>query len=208
MKIEKLTDNKIRIVLYIDDLAKKNIDVHSLIKNEVGTQTFFKKILKQAKKEVGFDIEDSRLLIEAFITTDGFFVLTFTKISNDSKSSKSIFPRPKVKRKSYNPSCETAIYEFNSFDEFCNFCTYINSSQIHNFKKIANNISLYEYLDKYFLVLSGIDTEYDDLPLFYTLISEFARLTSNSNSFASKLMEYGTAILKNKNDIGKCLKLL
>ena len=44
MKIEKLTDNKIRIILDIDDLAKKNIDVHSLIKNDVETQKFFKKL--------------------------------------------------------------------------------------------------------------------------------------------------------------------
>ena len=28
MKIEKLTDNKIRIIMNIDDLAKKNIDIH------------------------------------------------------------------------------------------------------------------------------------------------------------------------------------
>ena len=33
MKIEKLTENKIRIILNIDDLAKKNIDINSLIKN-------------------------------------------------------------------------------------------------------------------------------------------------------------------------------
>ena len=81
MKIEKLTDNKIRIILDIDDLIKKNIDVHSLIKNTDGTQKFFKNILKQAQKEVNFDVQDSKLLIEAYISTDGFFVLTFTKIS-------------------------------------------------------------------------------------------------------------------------------
>ncbi len=30
MKIEKLTDNKIRIIINIDELSKENIDIHSL----------------------------------------------------------------------------------------------------------------------------------------------------------------------------------
>ena len=30
MKIEKLTDNKIRIIIDIDELSKKNIDIHNL----------------------------------------------------------------------------------------------------------------------------------------------------------------------------------
>ena len=33
MKIEKLTDNKIRIIIDIDELSDKNIDINSLIKN-------------------------------------------------------------------------------------------------------------------------------------------------------------------------------
>lgn len=195
MKIEKITDNKIRIILNIDDLAKKNIDVHSLIKNTSSTQGFFRKILKQAQKEVGFDIQDSRLLIEAFISGDGFFILTFTKIENDPKQRKSVVPKPR--RKSFDSLCSTAIYDFDNFEEFCDFCTYINNSSFQNFKKFAKNISLYEYNSKYFLVLSGIDKNPKNVSLFNTLISEFARLSSNSESFASKLKEYGKTIFKN-----------
>ena len=33
MKIEKLTDNKIRIIIDLDELSDKNIDIHSLIEN-------------------------------------------------------------------------------------------------------------------------------------------------------------------------------
>ena len=195
MKIEKLTDNKIRIILNIDDLAKKNIDIHSLIKNTDGTQRFFKKLLKQAQSEVGFEVDDSKLLIEAFISTDGFFVLTFTKLSNETYNKKSVIP--KAKRKLSNPLSTTAIYEFNSFDEFCNFCIYINNSKLGNLKGFAKKISLYEFNSSYFLVLAEIDKEYKYSSLFYILISEFARLASNSPCFYSRLNEYGKVIFKN-----------
>ena len=195
MKIEKLTDNKIRIILDIDDLAKKNIDVHSLIKNNDGTQKFFKNILKEAQKEVGFDVEDSKLLIEAFISTDGFFILTFTKIATENKVKKLV--SPKIKRKSDNYISNTATYMFDTFDEFCNFCTYLNNSNLGNLKKFAKKISLYEYNSKFFLVFSEIDRDFKDTSLVYLAICEFAKLVSNSDCFSSKLIEYGKPIFKN-----------
>ena len=195
MKIEKLTDNKIRIILDIDDLIKKNIDVHSLIKNTDGAQKFFEKLLKQAQKEVDFDIQDSKLLIEAFISTDGFFVLTFTKISNQISKQKVSIPRGK--RKITNTSSKYAIYKFDTFDEFCSFCTYLSNTKLGNLKKFAKNISLYEYNSNYFLVFSEINTDFENTSLFYVSISEFAKLTSNSSCFASKLVEYGKTIFKN-----------
>ena len=195
MKIEKLTDNKIRIILDIDDLIKKNIDVHSLIKNTDGTQKFFKNILKQAQKEVNFDVQDSKLLIEAFISTDGFFVLTFTKISNENPRQKVSIPRGK--RKTTNTSSNYAIYKFDTFDEYCSFCTYLKNSKLGNLKKFAKNISLYEYNSNYFLVFSEINIDFENASLFYVSISEFAKLASNSSCFASKLVEYGKVIFKN-----------
>jgi len=197
MKIEKLTDNKIRIILNIDDLAKKNIDVHSLIKNTDGTQIFLKNILKEAQKEVGFEVDDSKLLIEAFISTEGFFVLTFTKIDNNSVSKKHNVPTPKAKRKIIDSSTNFAIYKFNTFDEFCSFCTYINNSSLNNITKLAKKISLYEYKSEYFLVLSEIHTDFKELSLFYIMISEFAKLASNSPSFIATLSEYGNILFKN-----------
>ena len=195
MKIEKLTENKVRIILNIDDLVQKNIDVHSLVKNNESTQKFFKKLLKEAQKEVNFNVDNSKLLIEAFISTDGFFILTFTKIANENNEKK--FAIPMAKRKSDNYNSNTATYMFDTFDEFCNFCTYLNNSNLGNLKKFAKKISLYEYNSKYFLVFSEINKDFKDIPLVYIAICEFAKLVSNSNSFPSRLIEYGKTIFKN-----------
>ncbi len=196
MKIEKLTDNKIRIILNIDELAKKNIDVHSLIKNTDVAQKLFKKILKQAEKEVGFDVSDSRLLIEAFSSPDGFFVLTFTKLAVEENILDTKLTKLKVKRKMPCSSCSRAIYQFDSFEDFCSFCTYSHNSNLGDLRKFAKNVSLYEYSSSYFLIFSGINKSFSDLDLFYSSISEFAKLASNSSCFESKLVEFGKPIFK------------
>lgn len=61
MKIEKLTDNKIRIIIDLDELSEKNIDINSLSKNNdkahlLRTLTFFLQInsLKVLKSRLIF----------------------------------------------------------------------------------------------------------------------------------------------------------
>ncbi len=196
MKIEKITENKIRIILDFDELAKKNIDFLSLTKNTDAAQKLFKRILKQAEKEVGFVADDSKILIEAFVSADGFFIVTFTKITPEKDAPLGSPYKLKVRRKSPNISCSNAIYEFSEFDDFCSFCTYLTNSKLENLKDFAKNIRLYEYNEKYFLVFSDIDINYKYISLFYTSICEFAKLASNSSSFYSKLVEYGRPIFK------------
>ena len=194
MKIEKLTDNKIRIILNTDDLLKKNIDVKSLINNTDIAQDLFKQILKCAEKEVGFVVADSKLLIEAFVSSEGFFVITFTKFKSDIKNTGNKKSKLKVKRKTLYPSCKNVAFMFNNFEEFCNFCTYLNN--INFTTKLAKKIILYEYNSRYYLVLSNI-TDTIDISPFYTAISEFAKIVSDSTNFECKLLERGKIIFKN-----------
>lgn len=199
MKIEKLTDNKIRVILDIDDLAHKNINIDSLIQNSDFSQKLFKKMLNQAKKEVGFETEDSQVLIEAYISSEGYFIITFTKIANDlaKNISHSSSPKPKAKRKNLNTSCKTAIYQFDKFDDYTNFCTYLDNLNFQNIKGFAKKISLYEFEKKYFLVFNEINIGHKNISFLYTSISEFGKLVSNSKNFESKLIEYGKTIFKN-----------
>lgn len=195
MKIEKLTENKIRIILNIDDLAKKNISLSKLSQNTDEAQKLFKSILKEAEKEIGFNSSDSKLMIEAFASTDGFFVVTFTKLDTSSDLFKS--KKPKAKRKSPCFSCNTAIYKFYSFEEFCNFCTYLSGIGLNDLKSFAKCISLYEYNSVYFLVFSDINRNFNLSGKFYIAISEFAKLVSNSDNFKSILFEHGNIVFKN-----------
>ena len=195
MKIEKLTDNKIRIIINLDELSEKNIDIHSLAQNTDKVHSLFQSILVEAEKQVGFKVQNCKLLVEAFSTSEGYVVFTLTKYKNEitaENSSKKL----KFKRKTLCNSYKNAIYKFNSFEEFCNFCTYCNTSKLSDLKDFAKNISLYEYKSLYYLIFSNINADFKYTNLFYTSISEFSNLVSNSFVLKSKLDEHGKIIFK------------
>ena len=196
MKFEKLNENKIRITLTIQDLAEKEIDFHVFMSNSAEAQDVLLDMLEQAKKETGFDPEDYNLKVEALVMADTNFIFTITKLPPEerSKISKRKFT---VKRKNIVPSSTQAVYCFSSFDDFNDFLVFLSKNTLFNYKKLAKSITLYEYKEKYYLLMNNINTEFIDKIKFYTCITEFAKCVTNSKVFASKLKECGTLIMKN-----------
>lgn len=54
MKFEKLSENKIRITLTVNDLKNKDIDFHNFMSNPLETQDLFLDILEEAKEKIRF----------------------------------------------------------------------------------------------------------------------------------------------------------
>lgn len=198
MKFEKLGDNKIRITLTIQDLAEKNIDFQSFMSNNIETQDILLDMLEEAKKETGFDAEDSNLRIEALALADTNFVFTITKLAPDIDKSRVLKRKLMIKRKCVNPSTTQAIYIFNSFEDFCSLVKFLGQRNLITFcNAIADNIELYSYKGNYYLLMNDINAVAIDKIKFYTCITEFAKCITNSKVFASKLKECGTLVMKN-----------
>lgn len=193
MKIEKLTENKIRVIINSSELGLNNITVHSIMTKAIETQEIFSDILKRAEKEVDFHTDGCKLLIETFSSLDDIFVLTITKYlpDNDFKKKKLV-----VKRKSFNKMSPQAVCHFENFDTFCEFCNKIKCLHRFNTNKLAKNVALYLWKDSYYLILRDINTKYENVNLFYSTLSEFGKLLSFSNSFESKLLEHGKVIIR------------
>ena len=153
-------------------------------------------MLEEAKKQVGFVVDDSKLLVEAYSTQDGLFVITFTKFNNVENHSQKPSKKLCFKRKMPNSLQKNAIYEFKNFEEFCNFCTYAHSSKLGDLKGFAKSIMLYEYNGLYYLAFNNIHTNFEFLNLFYASISEFGKLISNSIVYKAKLDERAKVIFK------------
>ena len=128
MKFEKLNENKIRVTLTIQDLVEKEIDFHIFMSNPIESQHILLDMLEEAKKETGFDPEDSNLKVEALSMADTSFVFTITKLPAEEKQ-KSQRKKFTVKRKSMVPLPLNAVYCFNSFDDFCDI---LNSDCFYN----------------------------------------------------------------------------
>ena len=187
MKIEKLTENKIRVIINSDELGNSNdINLHNIMSKAMETQEIFSNILKQAEKEVDFHTDGCKLLIEAFSSLEDIFVLTITRYYPETSQTN---PKKKlvVKRKTFNKMASQAICHFETFDAFCEFCTSLKS--LHKINVVT-----------YYLVLKNINTQTENLKLFYSTLSEFGKLLSCSEHFEAKLLEHGKIIIK-KNAI-------
>lgn len=214
MKIEKLTENKIRVVVNLEDLIENNTSLHALMTKTTESQSFFLDILSKAEKEVNFHTEGCKLLIEAFSSEDDVLVLTITKYStskqkqnSNTKSSNdySLKTKPAIKRKSINYSSQDTLYSFTDFDEFCEFCKYLAKSTNLNIKKIAKRFSLYNYNSTYYLIVQEISDDVNLSKHFHSIASEFGKPIFYSKGFINKLLEHGRPIMK-KNAITTCIK--
>ena len=202
MKIEKLTENKIRIIVNTYDLELENLNINNLTVTTLEDQSFFIKLLEKAKKEVGFEVKDCKLIIESFTTDDNFLVFTLTKYPVQEKK------KPIARRKQIPILTNTAMYRFETLNNFIEFCTCIKDSKLNNEQKnISKKAYLYCYNNTYFLLLKDINNIFMNEKKFNSLISEFANFISYSNIFENKLLEYGTVIIKN-NAIKKGIKYL
>lgn len=197
MKFEKLSENKIRITLTVQDLAEKEIDFQVFMSNSIESQDILLDMLEEAKKETGFDPENYNLKIEALAMADTNFIFTITKELPDEKE-KAKLPKKKftIKRKTLNPTSTQAVYSFASFDDFCSFLQFFNDNKLLA-SNIADSVLLYQYKEKYYLLLDSIHNEVINKLRFYTSITEFAKYVTNSKVFASKLTECGDLIMSN-----------
>ena len=100
-----------------------------------------------------------------------------------------------INKKQNKYSLTTPIYSFNSFEEFCVLCEFLNKSNLP-LSNIADYISLYLYNDTYYLVFKKINLTYKHLKKLFSVLSEFGTIVKNGENFESKLLEYGKIIIK------------
>ena len=208
MKIEKLTENKIRVIMNFKDIENNTNDLHSFFNNMANSQNIFLDILEKAEKEVNFHTEGCKLLIEAFSTFEDSIVFTITKFStNDIAPISNNKSKLTVKRKIHNPNLKNAVYEFNNFYCFCDFCKFISNISNIETQKIAKKIVLYNYQNKFYLIFKDINLKYEYIHKFFNILSEFSKFQNYSNNFEYKLSEHGRAFIKS-NAIFKGIKYL
>ena len=80
MHIEKVTENKIRITLNLEDLKENNIDLHTFMSSSIDSQDLFYDMLDKAKKEVGFETKNYKLMIEALAIPERKFCFNYNSL--------------------------------------------------------------------------------------------------------------------------------
>lgn len=197
MKIEKLTENKIRVILYSKDLDISALDMNTIMQKKDKTQELLFDILDKAEKEVDFQTKGAKLLIEASASIDDVLVFTITKYPNkDKTTSNSLSKRIIIKKKNVQAKTKLTCYTFDTFDTFCDFCDILGKKSHFDIDLFTKHSSLFLYQDTYYLMIKNVKQDYMFKKTFYSVISEFANPATFSTTFEHKLLEYGKPVMK------------
>ena len=88
VKIEKIDENKIKVVLSYDDILELNLDITQISPESEETEKLFSDVFNQASEKLGFVVDDSKFMIEAIPSYTEGFVMFVTKLTESQKKAK------------------------------------------------------------------------------------------------------------------------
>ncbi|NLC69580.1 MAG: adaptor protein MecA [Clostridiaceae bacterium] len=196
MKIEKISDNKIKVTISLNDLKERNIDLESLTYNSNAAQELLWDMIEQAETQYGFDFSNAHIVFEPVCDMAEGFIITITQLDENTdleslqKYIKSRIKKTdaKVKRKARRIVYPVRmIYCFNTLDDICRVV-----DKIYNM--FSGESYLYKLKDMYYLLLKSAK------PLNYvqidSLLSEYGKRVFNSSFFEGYLNEYGEIMIE------------
>lgn len=148
MQIEKINENKIEVILTLEDFKETNVDLQAFMSSSIENQSIFSHVLHSASKKIGFDTKNCKVIVEAFsIPVSNSFLLIITKIPNGNiysdKNSCLKLSHSKFGHFTFNSNI---LCCFNDFEDLCDFCNALKSLE-------DTNSSLYLFNNKYFLYI-------------------------------------------------------
>ena len=205
MKIEKINESQIKLILTQADLSERNIKLEDLTIPSEKTQELFHDIMETALEEYDFISENTPLMVEAVPGGLDSIMIIVTKI--DSKSQESIGAKilsqqkdlRRFKRKSLvfqegesDKNSDILIYSFAKLDDVIDFSLRI-ADTYHDAS------SLYKLYDRYFIVLQikqdGDENKAEELEL---ILGEYGQKHISVQLSKYYLIEHGETIIENK----------
>jgi adapter protein MecA 1/2 len=205
MKIEKISNTQIKVILSRKDLEERNLKLAELAYKSDKTMELFREMMEAAVKEFGFSVENIPLMIEAIPTNEDEIMLIVSKVNSGDPTELNLSMVPMVFRDrnfirkyiedmpeelSFNDG-SFAIYSFEALDDVIRLCARIEDIY-------EGQSSLYKENGLYYLTLScdlAGDMSEDS---FDALVGEFG--TKHISNAASKayLDEHAELITANK----------
>ena len=197
MRIEKISENKIKVLIDTDEAREWNISAGNMASDSPAVQEMFRTAIRLAEEEVRFSIEGARLFVEAIPGhTDGFGML-ITRIFSDKELDAAVANcsyRGRIKKRCLYPESagggirSRRIFRFEDFENVC--CA---AEAIH--RDFSGNSTLYKRDDSYYMLL-----EPDDIRIMIgveKIMLEFSDKQSRTLISHGRLNELGEVMIKN-----------
>lgn len=194
MRIEKVSENKIKILIDGQEAEKMNLSFRSISDNTAEAQYLLRVAIKMAEENVNFSVGNSKLFVEAVKEEawDGFGMM-ITKVSDEKELNDVISKcgyRGTIKRSKLEihqvASEEKYIFCFSDFENAC-----VAADEIVG--DYHGESSLYKYQSKFYLCLSVEEKE--EFLKMEPMLIEFGEKVENSRYMLGRLNEYGERMI-------------
>ena len=183
MKIVRVEQDRVKVILSESDLADMNIDIENLLPNSPELSAFLRIIVDAVKKETGFSIENGQVTVEANTYCGGIvLVLSKTRVKDKGK----------IKGLKVAGKRENVIFEFSSFDD-------LSKMLINAEKRYIVSMRLYKYGGSFYVSMPR-----HSIPFLIYEFSLNCKKTAVSESF---LTEYGNFLADGKSLVNMALGL-
>jgi adapter protein MecA 1/2 len=190
MKIERLSQDKIRIFLTFDDLLERGIQKDDMWREIPKVHELFSEMMDQAYSELGFDASGP-LAVEVFALPAQGMVVIVTRgkmnsheaerSSEDDDTDDEIYEMEVTLEQS-----DVVMYSFREFEDVISVCKQLQSSAL------TEDGRLYSYNGKYILALEPALIDSSRHNAVIALLAEYGEATSVTYAM---LEEYGKVIM-------------
>ena len=206
MKIERISENQLKLTLTKDDLKERDINLEALITPSEKPQKLFRDIMEQALDEEDFVSENTPLMVEAVpMGTEGIMIIV-TKVNNKDKKGNTaadlLQQAQETRRWKKKPldtlehaeekNSDILIYSFPELDDVIRVSLRLDGG-------FKGESSVYKNDGKYFLVLQGdtytAEESSDELEL---VLKEYGQKHVSTPLAKYYLLEHGETIIADK----------
>lgn len=196
MKIEKISEDILKVTLSVEDMIKWNVSGESLTPENADSNEMFWDIIHMASEETGVVFENCKLTVEAMQKDADTFVIFITRKSLNMDGNAQVMPskRYKYKKKQGKPqeSSSVLVYTFAEFNDICKFVRH----NLYYCLLFEHNNQLFKHKDAYRLVVQIPPKLKEYVPQFNDCVSEYASQVENSYFYASYLSEHGQNVIE------------
>lgn len=205
MKIERISENQLKLTLTKDDLIERDIKLEDLITPSEKTQKLFRDIMEQALDKEDFVSENTPLMVEAVpMGTDGIMIIV-TKVNNKDKKGNTtadlLHQAQDMRRWKKKPldtlehteeNSDILIYSFSQLDDVISVSLRLDS-------RFKGESAVYKNDSKYFLVLQGDTyTAEESSEELERILKEYGQKHISTPLAKYYLLEHGETIISDK----------
>ncbi|MDD3394118.1 MAG: adaptor protein MecA [Clostridia bacterium] len=203
MKIERVSENQLKLTLTRTDLVERDLKLEDLINPSDKTQKLFRDIMEQALDEYDFINENTPLMVEAVpVGVDGIMIIV-TKIDQKNKGENPmdlLFKNKeahKWKKKSMDfvetknhDSEDLLIFSFPTLDDVIHASLRLNDCH-------GGESELFKSDERFFLILQpDTYTEDENNDYIELLLNEFGQKHISTSLSKYYLLEHGEQLIK------------